>query len=814
MNIAAAITKLNPEIPIRAWRANARHLILSLAFVLLYIFLTFPQVTLTSRLGSTAWYPAIGLAMALMLGISPRYGLLVGFCDALAGSLVYHQPIRSWSETLGAIGLALSYATAAYVLRGPLQIDLRLSHRKDVVRYVFVSLVAASVSALIGAACLALERTVGWNEFGHTALTWFMGDAVALLGVTPFFLLHVFPWVRRSITPGLAKYKEELDFTRPSTSAYVEMLCQTFALAAVLWFMFAAGSTRSSRLYLCFIPIICIALRQGIGRVVTGVLALNFGIVLAIHLFPPPTIVNAELGFFMLVISATGLIVGSEVSERERTAVDLHQQTDYLNRLIQNSPFGIIVFDHRGQVELVNVAFERLSLYEQHELRSADIDRLLSLDNPPATEDIIPRVFAGESVRALVPWRRKDGKVIQVRINAVPLTLNGRVRGAYEICQDVSEYVEACQAREKHAESLNHLVKKLQRRTAEMALLNDIRDWLECCETEKEVSLVVGESIPKLFPECLSGTLYVFKSEREPVEAASYWGAATTSEPMFAPGDCWSLRRGQAHWSEPGTAGIRCTHLRPSSTGSLCVPMIAHDKTQGVLHLELPHDVESQCGSEAESLSDSQRRLAINVVGHIATSLNSLHVRETLRDQSVRDSLTGLFNRRFMEESLQTELRRARRNETPLSVLLVDLDNFKRFNDSFGHDAGDLVLRSIANVFRGFFRGGDICCRYGGEEFAIILPNSSSQSAMVRANALRTELKRLTLQHKSQLLGGVTVSVGAASFPEHGLTSSDLLTAADECLYESKSRGRDRVTVRSHVAATPTAACPSGSQRE
>jgi diguanylate cyclase (GGDEF)-like protein/PAS domain S-box-containing protein len=798
-----AMTKWRNESVVTARSTCTRHLIVSFAFVLLYLFLNLPQVMLVSRLGCTAWYPSIGLAMALMLGVSPCYGLLVCLCDVLSGWLIYHQPFRSWSETLGAIGLAACYAAAAYILRGPLRIDLCLSHRRDIVRYVSVTLAGATASTLIGVACLVGDHTIGWNEFGRSALGWFLGDAVALLGVTPFLLLHVFPWVRSSITPECATYKGQSDFATFKRGANLELLGQTFVLLAMLWYMFGLSSSRFSHLYLCFVPIIWIALRQGIRRVVTGVLVVNFGIILAVYLFPPATIMNTKLGCFMLVISATGLAVGSEVNERERTAIDLRKKSDYLDRLIQNSPLGIIVLDYRGRVELANSAFESLSLYEQDELISVNVDRLLASGARPKPEelDIIPRVFAGEAVRALVPWRRKDGKIIQVKINAVPLILNGFVQGAYEICQDVTESVDARKAREEDAESLNRLVNTLQRRTVEMEFLNDMRDWLECLETEREVGLAVAESMPKLFPECISGAMYLLRSVEEVAEAEICWGEARTLEPMFAPSTCWSLRRGRAHWSEPGTKGIRCSHLPPGNSESLCAPLIAQGCTQGILHLEFPA-AHSLSESDAETLRDSRRRLAISVAGHLATSLSSLRLRETLQEQSVRDPLTDLFNRRFLEESLDTELLRAKRNQKPVSILLLDLDHFKILNDAFGHDAGDFVLRAVANAFRGFFRGGDICCRYGGEEFAIILPESSSQNAAVRANALRSEIKRLALHYKGQPLGSITMSGGVVTFPEHGSMSSALLSAADQCLYESKSNGRDRITLPSlHRAA-------------
>ena len=190
-----------------------------------------------------------------------------------------------------------------------------------------------------------------------------------------------------------------------------------------------------------------------------------------------------------------------------------------------------------------------------------------------------------------------------------------------------------------------------------------------------------------------------------------------------------------------------------------------------------------------------RQRLAVSVASHVALSLASLQLRETLREQSIRDPLTRLFNRRFLEESFERELQLACRKKQSTAVLFLDLDHFKRFNDSFGHDAGDLVLQSLADLFRNFFRATDICCRYGGEEFAIILPESTSRDAATRADALRLEVKNLRLQHKKQSLGPLTVSVGVAAFPEHGSTSEELLKIADQCLYESKARGRDVVTV-------------------
>jgi diguanylate cyclase (GGDEF)-like protein len=232
-----------------------------------------------------------------------------------------------------------------------------------------------------------------------------------------------------------------------------------------------------------------------------------------------------------------------------------------------------------------------------------------------------------------------------------------------------------------------------------------------------------------------------------------------------------------------------------STAESLCVPLVAQGNTVGVLHLEFESGAQLQGEFGRDNLRGPYQQLAINAASQIALSLASLQLRETLREQSIRDPLTRLFNRRFLEESLGRELQLAARKRQSIAVLFLDLDHFKRFNDTFGHDAGDMVLQSLADLLRNFFRATDICCRYGGEEFAIILPESTSREAALRADALRSEVKGLRLQYKKQPLGPLTLSIGVAAFPEHGSTSEDLLKIADQCLYESKNRGRDIVTV-------------------
>jgi len=329
-----------------------------------------------------------------------------------------------------------------------------------------------------------------------------------------------------------------------------------------------------------------------------------------------------------------------------------------------------------------------------------------------------------------------------------------------------------------------------------MTLLNEMGDLLQCCGTMQEAFEVVTQSLRKLFSASTAGAVFLFRSSRDSAESKVDWGRLPVSEPVFAPGQCWSLRRGQPHWSEIPGHTVVCPHLKnPVPASYLCVPMVAQGETLGVLHVQYNRS-ESAKGTEAfESLQESQQRLALAVSAQIALSLASLQLRETLRDQSLRDPLTQLFNRRFLQESLHRELQRARRKNHPLTVALLDLDHFKRFNDTFGHEAGDVVLRALAELLVSHFRGEDVVCRYGGEEFALILPESAAQDGGKRAEQFRALVKQLRIPFQGKLLEQLSVSIGIAAFPEHATGPEELLRVADSCLYQSKSGGRDRVTI-------------------
>jgi diguanylate cyclase (GGDEF)-like protein/PAS domain S-box-containing protein len=319
-------------------------------------------------------------------------------------------------------------------------------------------------------------------------------------------------------------------------------------------------------------------------------------------------------------------------------------------------------------------------------------------------------------------------------------------------------------------------------RLREGALLLQLGELLQMTRSLDEANQVVGEMLPAFFPQ-VAGKVCLTQADSSVVTVATSWGGLVCGDDVFSIDHCWALRKGQPHFAELG-AGLRCKHCDSSAKTSWCLPMMANGEMLGILHLE----------SESV-LDEATRRRALLVSEHLAMALSNLRLAETLRHQSTRDPLTGLFNRRYTEETLERELKRAERSHEPVSVLMIDVDHFKRFNDTFGHDAGDHVLKELASVLNRRTRGSDVVSRMGGEELLVVLPGASQEVAARKADEIRAAIERLELLHMGKGLGAVTVSIGVSACPPHGASPTELLKIADQALYQAKRDGRNRVVV-------------------
>ncbi len=336
--------------------------------------------------------------------------------------------------------------------------------------------------------------------------------------------------------------------------------------------------------------------------------------------------------------------------------------------------------------------------------------------------------------------------------------------------------------------------KRLQGRLSavnrEASLLSETDDLLQSCLSTEEAYQVIIRHFEMQFP-LMSGAILAIVEARDYAEVVARWGHPAVRENHFATKDCWGLRRGRINLSRAGDARLACMHIGPVLPSyAMCVPMMAQGETLGILYLD---NAAPQTPSHAKPLTEAEERTVKTLTEHLALAVANLNLRETLRTQAIRDPLTGLFNRRYLEESLNREFRRSLRKGSAVAMLMVDIDRFKQVNDSHGHEAGDAVLRELAKVLQAQLRVEDIASRYGGEEFVLILPETEMTSAFECGERVRQAIHAMRIQHYGQLLEGVTISIGLACFPQHGDTVDAVMRAADAALYRAKENGRDRL---------------------
>ena len=340
---------------------------------------------------------------------------------------------------------------------------------------------------------------------------------------------------------------------------------------------------------------------------------------------------------------------------------------------------------------------------------------------------------------------------------------------------------------------LDSTVSRLEAQSAENRILSEMGEMLQSCTAAWESYAVIGTYMPRLAP-LSSGALFLMADSKDVAEPVSNWGNRPT-DAVIDINQCWGLKRGSLHETSQHNRTPRCLHIQPGAIADtyLCLPLMAQGEAIGVLHVVLP---------QTPKPNDGYIELLKNVADHLSGALAAMKLRDKLMNQAIRDGLTGLFNRRYMQETLEREVRRSQRKNLPLAVMMLDLDHFKRFNDTFGHGAGDALLRDVGAAIKSQVRTEDVACRYGGEEFAIILTDSSVENAMLRAEDIRGKIRNLKVSHHGQLLGTVTVSIGIAGFPSDATDSLAILSAADRCLYKAKELGRDRVVTTARSGAT------------
>jgi diguanylate cyclase (GGDEF)-like protein len=328
--------------------------------------------------------------------------------------------------------------------------------------------------------------------------------------------------------------------------------------------------------------------------------------------------------------------------------------------------------------------------------------------------------------------------------------------------------------------SARHIALSDRAETSE--LRRRLANRLSGCLTLPECIEVIRQLLPSAVRN-VPGAFFMYDNSRRFLSMVMQWNGAAVRAEEFQPDDCWAVRRGQPHRVVDARRDVVCPHVGDATNGYTCTPLAAQGETLGMLYLQSARD---------EDVGEDELQILAEM---LAISLANVRLRESLQTASLRDPLTGLFNRRYLQEAWDLESARATRSGRTLAVLMIDIDHFKRFNDSFGHDAGDQILKSVADVLRSGTRTGDVVCRFGGEEFVVVLVDADDQSALARAETLRKAVKEIQLSYGPQQLGTVTISIGVATFPLVGSSFDEVQQAADAALYRAKASGRNRVEV-------------------
>jgi diguanylate cyclase (GGDEF)-like protein/PAS domain S-box-containing protein len=434
--------------------------------------------------------------------------------------------------------------------------------------------------------------------------------------------------------------------------------------------------------------------------------------------------------------------------------------------------------------------------------------------------------LAGDGGRYEFRWRRADGTALDTEVStSLLLSPEGTIDGVIGIVTDMSErmamgkelqrlnlelgqrveertreleesnrelareivvreYVQAELSASN--ERLNHYLAALQRHTDDISRLNELADQLNACESRRELIQVLQSSCLDLFGTT-GGALFEASDDR--LDLLEFgWGDCAGLEGSFAPEQCLAMRMGKAFpASVEQESGTVCAH-RPSLLPSLCVPLHSRGALVGLLLLQ-----RHEAFWTGEAVSDRQLEQLLRALAeHTALALDNLSLRERLREQSLSDPLTGLFNRRYLFEQMDREMAAWERSRRPFALMLIDIDHFKKFNDRYGHAIGDAVLIEVSDLLREYTRRSDLACRLGGEEFVVLMTGAEQSQAIRRAEAIREAVKKIRLPGVSE---PISISAGVAVYPEHGDEQQGLLRAADQALYVSKRTGRDRTSL-------------------
>lgn len=527
---------------------------------------------------------------------------------------------------------------------------------------------------------------------------------------------------------------------------------------------------------------------------------------------------SGELGQLSRLVDDMADHIESTIAERDASVVERenvvralrHSEEQFRLLVDAVEDYAICMLDPDGCVVSWNAGAARITGFTAEESIGEPYSRIFPL--PEVARGLPSATLEQAAIQGSLHnegWRcRKDGtQFFAYEVLTALHASDGHLSGFSLITRDISALRLASEARDvaeaelrASNDRLEHSVSELERHLREIGTLNELSDRLQASNDAAEVTAAVTRTCQSVFAGS-AGALFLLDPTHSLAEVAASWGGPFPAAIQMD--DCWALRSsGTAAFLESENSLPPCPHAEGHGFArTVCVRLQAREEVLGVLHIGFPATAHDGSPKDQARRAQAGVRLAEAISKQVGLALANIRLKDSLRGQALRDPLTDLFNRRYMEETLEREVSRSVRKGTPLSVIMLDLDNFKIYNDTHGHHAGDAVLREVATFLQSHVRGEDVACRYGGEEFTLILPGATRHVAERRARQILRGLRDIHVRSGLQALPSVTASFGIAVFPDNGVTASDLVQAADAALYQAKSAGRDCIAL-----ATPGSA--------
>ncbi|MEH2120896.1 diguanylate cyclase [Nostoc sp.] len=489
----------------------------------------------------------------------------------------------------------------------------------------------------------------------------------------------------------------------------------------------------------------------------------------------------------LLYLMPTAYQIVEAIARYQEDTRELQCRQQIQQLFLDQGPFGAYIKDEQSRVLYYNQELQsRFSLYPQEWMGKTNSE---FFPDPQEGRQIMENdqiVLKTLRPLKLIEEVKMPGNDQPCYWLSFKFPFNDYATGAWRIggiSIDITESIETQRSLTELNRQLEEKKLELEAKKRQLIYLSDMADMLYSCESEDEVYQVVALTCSQLFPN-MSGCINIIANSKNYLQMNRTWGTERSSKEVFSLSDCWALRRGKLNLFSPslGNGELICNHLIPPVSGAhLCVPFYGQNEVIGILHVHA-----------LEEISPESQQLAEIIARILGFALNNLLIKQRLTYDNLRDGMTQLFKQSYMQTITEQRLAEANRSGQPLSVIFLDIDNFKSYNSRYGHVTANIVLQELAKLLLKSIRSFDIACRWGGEEFVIVMPNMTLETLRKRVEQLRVDVEQMQLKDGDQILKSITASFGIA-VSEPGITVKDFLNRANQAMLEAKLTGKNRV---------------------